>query len=372
MTDDVDSQMLTTLELLHYCQRFRDRLFAFSFESSKHCEELLVDLRVLHVAGIRQVLFSAADSELVRKLELWNRSGYRFSIVEAAPDDLKSAAFIGELQIALSDGLVPWVALSHFPIAEAEQLEVQRGVMHCAVALGARKVFFPGPVTGLEIDGRLRSYPTQAELEAVLSGGSRTNLSHARLKFIQEQQQLHLIDMVIVAARRGAIYREVFTHSGAGTLFTRAYPNILRPARETDVRDIFAIMQPYVEEGSIKPVSEEELLTNIRAYTVYSVNDQIVASAALIDHGDHYELGKLCTLPRYQARGRARDLVKALQERAHNEGKQGLFALTVHDYVGDFFERLGFRPVDRESLPEKWKLGYDFSRPSRAFYFSCL
>lgn len=370
MIEDIDSQMLSTLELLHYCQRFRDRLFAFSFERSEFCEELLIDLRILHAAGIRQVLFCATDPGLVTKLELWNRSGYRFSIVEACCDDLKTAAFIGELQRELGEGNVPFVALKNFPGQETLQLEAQRNVMHCAVALGARKVFFPGPVAALEINQRVRSYPSQAEIQAALEGKESANVSQQRLQFIAEQQQLHLVDMVIVAAQRGAIYREVFTHAGSGTLFTRAYPNILRPAGEKDVRDIMAIMQPYVEEGSIKPVSEEALLASIRSFTVYSVNDQIVAAATLIQYGDCYELGKLCTLPRYQARGRARDLVRALLERAQEEGKAGVFALTVQDYVGDFFVRMGFQPVARESLPEAWRQGYDLSRPSQAYYFS--
>jgi len=370
MIEDIDSQMLSTLELLHYCQRFRDRLFAFSFERSEFCEELLIDLRILHAAGIRQVLFCATDPGLVTKLELWNRSGYRFSIVEACCDDLKTAAFIGELQRELGEGNVPFVALKNFPGQETLQLEAQRNVMHCAVALGARKVFFPGPVAALEINQRVRSYPSQAEIQAALEGKESANVSQQRLQFIAEQQQLHLVDMVIVAAQRGDIYREVFTHAGSGTLFTRAYPNILRPAGEKDVRDIMAIMQPYVEEGSIKPVSEEALLASIRSFTVYSVNDQIVAAATLIQYGDCYELGKLCTLPRYQARGRARDLVRALLERAQEEGKAGVFALTVQDYVGDFFVRMGFQPVARESLPEAWRQGYDLSRPSQAYYFS--
>lgn len=370
MSDDIDSQMLSTLELLHYCQRFRDRLFAFSFERSEFCEELLIDLRILHAAGIRQVLFCATDASLLKKLELWNRSGYRFSIIEAGCSDLKTAAFIGELQRELGEGNVPFVALENFPRDEASQLEAQRNVMHCAVALGARKVFFPGPVAALEINQRVRSYPSEAEIQAALEGKESANVSPQRLQFIAEQQQLHLVDMVIVAAQRGAIYREVFTHAGSGTLFTRAYPNILRPAGEKDVRDIMAIMQPYVEEGSIKPVSEEALLASIRSFTVYSVNDQIVAAATLIQYGDCYELGKLCTLPRYQARGRARDLVRALLERAQEEGKAGVFALTVQDYVGDFFVRMGFQLVAREALPEAWQQGYDFSRPSQAYFYS--
>ncbi len=359
--------MLSTLELLHYCQRFGDKLFAFCFERAQDCAELLLDLRVLHAARIRQVLFCAADPELVKQLKLWNRSGYRFLVLKAGPEDLKTAAFIGRLQTELSAGRLPMVTLDRFPPGD---LEVLSGVMHCAVALGARKVFLPGEHQGLELDGKFRSYPTVAELEEALAAGKPTNLSRERLEFIVEQEKLHLVDIVLTAARRGAIYEEVFTHGGSGTLFTREYPNILRQANETDVRDIRALMQPYVDEGSLKPVSEEELLELAPSFMVYSVNDQIVAAAALLHHEDTYELGKLCTLPRYQARGRARDLIRAIQEKARRDGKRGVFALTVQEYVGVFFERLGFVPIEREALPESWQKEYDFSRPSRAYWYA--
>ena len=108
----------------------------------------------------------------------------------------------------------------------------------------------------------------------------------------------------------------------------------------------------------------------IRSFMVYSVNDQIIAAAALIEYGDAYELGKLCTLPRFQARGRARALVRALLDKARQDGKKSVFALTVQPYVGEFFERIGFKSVERESLPESWRSGYDFSRPSRAYSYS--
>lgn len=369
VNDDTDAQMLHTLETLHYCQRFADRLFAFIFESSSHCEELLVDLRVLHAARIRQVLFCAADPGLLGKLELWNRSGYKFLVLEAAANDLRTAAFIGRLQRVLGEGNLPLVALRDYPSDPAEQLETAEAVMHCAVCLGAVKVFFPGEEAGLQIDGRFRSYPTALELEQALEEKKSCNLGTERLAFLVGQQELHAVDMVIAQARRGSIFREVFSHSGSGTLLTREYPNILRPAQETDVRDIMAIMQPYIESGFIKTVSEDALLKSIPSFTVYSVNDQIVAAASLIEHEDCYELAKLCTLPRYQARGRARDLVRALQERAEAEGKRALFALTVQDFVGEFFERLGFKPVEREALPASWRESYDFGRPSRAYWY---
>jgi amino-acid N-acetyltransferase len=369
--DNIDAQMLQTLELLHYCRRFAGKLFAFVFERSQFCEELLVDLRVLHAASIRQVMFCAAEPGLLDKLELWNRSGHKFLVIEAGLDELRAAAFIGRLQRTLAEGCLPLVALQDYPAEESPaQLEGVEAIMHCAVCLGAVKVFFPGEETGLQLDGRFRSYPTVEELEHAVESGQTSNLSPARLELLLRQQSLHAVDMVLAQAKRGSIFREVFTHSGSGTLLTREYPNILRPARETDVRDIMAMMAPYIEDGSIKAVSEDALLESIPSFTVYSVNDQIVAAAALIEHGDCYELATRCTLPRYQARGRARDLVRALQNRARTDGKRALFALTVQSFVGEFFERLGFVPIEREQLPACWQEGYDFSRPSKAYWYA--
>ena len=94
-----------------------------------------------------------------------------------------------------------------------------------------------------------------------------------------------------------------------------------------------------------------------------------MALAALLEYDDCYELAKLCTLPRYQARGRAKKLVLELIEKAQGSGKRGLFALTVSAQVGEFFESLGFQLCERESLPEAWKREYDFRRPSVSYWF---
>ena len=153
--------------------------------------------------------------------------------------------------------------------------------MHCAVCLGAVKVFFPGEQAGLQLDGRLRSYPTAQELLEAIERKAPANMSGSRLRFLAQQQQLHAVDMVLAQAKRGAIYREVFTHSGSGTLLTREYPNILRPARETDVRDIMAMMQPSIENGSIKAVSEESLLRSIPSFHTRVVKPRSRRCAAI-------------------------------------------------------------------------------------------
>jgi N-acetylglutamate synthase-like GNAT family acetyltransferase len=362
--------MLSALEFLHYCRRFQDTLFAFCFERSSHCSAVLMDLRVLIAARIRQVVFCAADARLTETLESWNRAGDTFSVLQAQAKDLLEPAFLARVRAELASGNAPLVALQDFPEAAQEREVVERGIVQCAVELGTQKIFFPGSEPGLLINGKCKSYPTADQVREALAEKAALNISPERVRFLIDQQEQYNVDIILIEARRGAIYEEVFTHGGAGTLFTCEYPNILRAATEADVRDIMALMQPYISDGSLKPMTEDDLLQIIRHFMVYSVNDQIVAAASLVDFGNSCEVAKLCTLPRFQARGRARALVRSLLEEAQKRGRESVFALTVHPYVGEFFERLGFKPAPREELPQEWKAGYDFSRPSKAYRYS--
>jgi N-acetylglutamate synthase-like GNAT family acetyltransferase len=363
--------MLDAMELLHYSERFAGQLFCFYFESSKNCRDLLTDLRVLHAAKIRQVLFCDADRALLKRLDLWNKSGHSFLVLELEDqENLQSASFMGRVQRSLSAGHLPLIMLPTLPRDANLQFLLKSQVIHCAVALGATKVFFPGPLSNLEIAGKTISCPSSVHLEKALANPDMVNVPQEQLKFFVEQQRLHGVEIVWVDDQRGAIFSEVFTHSGSGTLLTTDFPNILRPAEESDVMGILAIMQPYVKAGTLKKMTEDELLSQIRCFTVFTVNEQIVALAALIEYGDCLELAKLCTLPRYQARGRARKLVRELQRQAREAGKRGLFALSVNGNVGDFFLQMGFDACAREELPECWQEDYDFDRPSRAFWYS--
>jgi N-acetylglutamate synthase-like GNAT family acetyltransferase len=363
----IDTQILSTLELLHYCRRFQNKLFGFLFQEHSNCEQVVMDLRVLQAAGIRQVIVCPDDDQLVSVLETWNRSGDRFVVIEVSASELSTPEFLERLKRELSTGAAPFVALQDMPKDLAARQALESVVIESLVVLGCEKVFFPSEESGLSIDGVFKSYPLVEKVREALNNGANFNIPEERVRFLVEQQERHGIDLVLVKARRGTIFEEVFTHAGSGTLFTQEYPNILRAATESDVRQIMAIMQPYVVEGALRPVTEEQLLVSIRSFMVYSVNDQIVCAAALKSYGDSCELAKLCTLPRFQARGRARALIMALVDEAQRQGKRSIFALTVQPYVGEFFERLGFVPVEREVLPDDWKRGYDFSRPSKAY-----
>lgn len=291
-------------------------------------------------------------------------------MIEVSTCDIHSPTFTDRLREELSAGNATFILIKDFPTDLTSRLSLETEMINRIVPLDVKKIFFPGDEKGLEIEEQFRSYPTVEQLREAIATKKRFNMPAEQVRFFIEQQEAHAIDLVLVQARRGTIYEEVFTHSGSGTLISQDYPNILRVATEVDVRDIMALMQPYVSEGTLKAVTEEEIISMIGSFTVYSVNEQIIAAGALIDYEDSCEIGKLCTLPRYQARGRARALVCALLDEAKRRGKASVFALTVSPVVGDFFERLGFQFTPREELPQKWQQGYDFSRPSKAYRYT--
>jgi amino-acid N-acetyltransferase len=328
-----------------------------------------MDLRVLLAAGINQILFCPKDSDLLRAFVSWGRSGDRFSVMDVTRDELWGESLKERVKEELGRGNAAVLSIDFSAGEEKSAVEVERRLVALAISLGAGKLFFPGDAAGLTVDGVLKGYPTADQVRQAVAAGATLNIAAERLLFFIEQQELHGIDIVLAEARRGSIFEEVFTHGGSGTLLSQEYSNELRSAREGDVRDIMALLQPYVVEGSLKPVTEDEILSIISSFKVYSVNGQIVCAAALLDYGDSCELAKLCTLPRFQARGRAGALVRALLDQARVRGKRTVFALTVQPYVGEFFERLGFKAIDRKELPSEWQSGYDFSRASKGYSY---
>ncbi|MCB0324354.1 MAG: GNAT family N-acetyltransferase, partial [Bdellovibrionales bacterium] len=256
--------------------------------------------------------------------------------------------------VSLEGPALPSLALRQCGLAIAEDLR-------------ARKVFYLTHVSALEIDGRRRSHLSADEAAELLAANVVLNVEGAVLEDAIRANRRSGSEFALLAGTPGAIFNEVFTHIGSGTLFTEAYPNVFRPARLSDVYDIGLLLKPYEEDGSILPMTEERIAEGIEHFFVFTVNDAVVAAARLIDYGVAAEVGKFCTLPRFRGRGRARKLALCLIERARALGKEYVFALSTSSEMWSFFRSLEFIEVARESLPESWRTQYDFTRPSKAF-----
>jgi amino-acid N-acetyltransferase len=229
------------------------------------------------------------------------------------------------------------------------------------------KIFYLSKLSGLRVDRQFVSHTTPDEISRMLTARHHLNINPQRLEHLAEQNRRHGCEIVLLKGKRGNLFQEIFTHRGKGTLLTSDYPNVIRPGRLSDVMDITLLMKPYIRSGSILPVSEDQLAAEIAAYFVYTVNNSIVAVARLKDYGEAAELAKFCTLPRYQGKGRARELAERMIETARNQRKTYIFALSIEPRMFMFFRNLGFQTVEREQLPAEWRRQYDLNRPSRAF-----
>ncbi len=120
----------------------------------------------------------------------------------------------------------------------------------------------------------------------------------------------------------------------------------------TDIPQMQEIVKKEVEEGIILPRSDDELATNIRSYTVAidEESGEIIGYVALHIHS--MRLAEIRSLIVKEGH-RHRKIGSMLVEKAVEEGRRlkvaEVLALT---YMGNFFERLGFTEIPKESIPE--------------------
>ena len=127
--------------------------------------------------------------------------------------------------------------------------------------------------------------------------------------------------------------------------------------RKATIREIPALLElinGYAADGIMLPRTEFEMAEHIRDFTVLIDADGLAACGAL-----HFytptaaEVRSVAVGARRKGSGIGRRLVQALENEASEAELETLFAFT---YVPGFFQKLGFREVDRSELPLKaWR-----------------
>ena len=367
MNESPETQLLNALELFQYSYRFRHSLFVLVLHPDLPLVNILGDLKLLQSSHISVLLITKSNDELQQALEKLNKRGLPllhlpFSCAQALSGEQQE-----NIRAAFSSDTIPVLA---FCGSEHCALQLCREGLRFAAQFGAKRLFYLTPARGLLVNGALQSHLSPADVRKILDGGGEVNLDREALTLLMQENKEQGLEIVILDGVPGSLFQEIFTHHGRGTLLTEDYPNIIRQARLSDVFEISRLLRPYIERGTILSISEDEIADNIGGFFVYAVNDALVASAQLVDYGAAACLAKFATLPRYQGRGRARQLAKHLIELAAEQGKDHVFALSVSPRMCAFWEKLGFTEVPRETLPEAWRRNYDFARPSRAFALS--
>jgi len=125
---------------------------------------------------------------------------------------------------------------------------------------------------------------------------------------------------------------------------------IIKPTLN-NIIDIQSIVKPYVDEGIILYRDEDEIATNIRSYVLAYENEIPIGVGALHIFSPFLgEIRSLAVSKNFQGKGIGKKIVNSILEEAKKIGLKEVLVLT---YQKEFFEKLGFREIPKESIPDK-------------------
>jgi amino-acid N-acetyltransferase len=125
----------------------------------------------------------------------------------------------------------------------------------------------------------------------------------------------------------------------------------VRMAETDDVDAIHDLLQPFAERAIILPRSHDDLYQHLQEIVVAEYDGELVGTTAVHIYGSNLaEIRSLVVRPDYQHKQIGRLMIEAAEQWAAGLGIARIFALT---YVPDFFGRLGYARVPKETLPHK-------------------
>jgi len=118
-----------------------------------------------------------------------------------------------------------------------------------------------------------------------------------------------------------------------------------------DIANMQNIVKEEVLNGTILFRSDDEIATNIRSYTVAKNSNRVIGYGALHIHTKNLaEIRSLVIDKNHRGQGIGAKIVSKLIEEGKSLKVKDIFTLT---YQKEFFERLGFSEIPKESLPEQ-------------------
>jgi amino-acid N-acetyltransferase len=129
---------------------------------------------------------------------------------------------------------------------------------------------------------------------------------------------------------------------------------LIRKAIIGDMKIIHKLLNRYADQGLLLPRPLSELYDHLRDFNVLveqGESEKILGTCALgICWEDLAEIRSLAVVEDRQGGDYGRKLVDACLEEARSLGLRKVFALT---YAETFFSKLGFKVVEKSTLPQK-------------------
>ena len=123
-------------------------------------------------------------------------------------------------------------------------------------------------------------------------------------------------------------------------------------AKLSDIKDMQSLVVDEVKDGIILKRSEDEVATNIRSYVLARDGDKLVGYAALHIHSPRIaEIRSLIVSREYRGHNVGKRLVSYALEEA--KSLRVLEEVLVLTYLPDFFTKMNFEEISKESIPEQ-------------------
>jgi len=125
----------------------------------------------------------------------------------------------------------------------------------------------------------------------------------------------------------------------------------VRMAAVEDVGAIHDLLLPFAEADIILPRTRDNIFQHLQEFVVALYDNDLVGVVAVHIYGSNLaEIRSLVVRDDMHGIGIGKLLIEGSEKWAAQLGVACIFALT---YVPDFFDKMGYRRVPRESLPHK-------------------
>ena len=126
---------------------------------------------------------------------------------------------------------------------------------------------------------------------------------------------------------------------------------MIRKALIKDAKEILSIINFYANRGEMLYRSTNEIYEKMRDFIVCEIDEEVVGVSSLhVDWEDLAEIRSLAVKEKSSRKGIGSSLVKECIREAKELGIKKVFTLT---YVPKFFEKMGFKIVDKTQFPHK-------------------
>ncbi len=260
-------------------------------------------------------------------------------------------------QLIDAGSIVLLSSLGFSPSGEAFNLRYEDVASATAKALQADKLIFihndnatpTSDVELRELDDFINEHPSQKRL-----------LNHIKKALKNGVQRVHLLS----TKTTDALFLELYTRDGIGTMFNASLYEETRQAKVADVSGIIDLITPLEEKGVLIKRSREQLELEINQFSVIERDGKIIGCAALYPVDNNIgELACLAIHPEYTGGGRGDNLLKHIGKVAIEKQLNQLLVLTTQSV--DWFKERGFALGDVSDLPEQKKALYNFQRNSK-------